>query len=207
MVHLCCSHYIHEQVTFHLQQFSNPLSLLTFTNPFSSYYFLMSPFSDSIQILWTSQLTPLQLQTPLHSLLQLCFPLISFFPLMGGVWGGSGGNRHVSGREEETKKNGSGKLCMEKDPKKEVCLQKYSLPIPKYITMHNWGLQQPSCRTALTECFLCSCCAVYGHLQCTDKIGHRNFFCLVADSLWSEQYEHANIWSDLLTPILYLCSP
>jgi hypothetical protein len=29
---------------------------------------------------------------------------------MAGVWRGSGGNRHVSGREEEVKKNGSGKL-------------------------------------------------------------------------------------------------
>jgi hypothetical protein len=38
---------------------------------------------------------------------------------MRGVWRGSGENRRVSGREEEAKKNGSGKLCME-EPKVET---------------------------------------------------------------------------------------
>jgi hypothetical protein len=86
MVHLCSSHYFPEQVTFsffHLLQFSNPLSLLTFSNLFCSHHFLTSPFSYSTHILWTSQLTPLHLQTPLHSLRQLCFPLIPFFSSNG----------------------------------------------------------------------------------------------------------------------------
>jgi hypothetical protein len=56
-----------------------------FTNLFCSYHFLTSPFSHTTQILRTSQLTPLHLQTPLHSLLQLCFPLKSFFSSNG--WG------------------------------------------------------------------------------------------------------------------------
>jgi hypothetical protein len=54
---------------------------------------------------------------------------------MGGVWRGSGGYTHVSGREEKTKKSGSGKLCMEKSNVEGS--KKGSLPAEVLLAMHH----------------------------------------------------------------------